>query len=66
MRELLIVKESQGTGGEQAMRDAANASLNKYVIQYCTIVVSTVPVLVAYPFLQKYFASGVMVGAVKG
>lgn len=66
LRELLIVKESQSAGGEQAMRDAAAASLNKYVIQYCTIVVSTVPVLVIYPFLQKYFASGVMVGAVKG
>ena len=31
-----------------------------------TVMVSTVPILVVYPFLQKYFVKGVMVGAVKG
>ncbi len=36
------------------------------IMQYCIIVVSIVPVLIAYPFLQKYFAKGVMIGSVKG
>lgn len=66
LRELLIVNNMQNANSEQALKDAANLNLNKYVIQYCTIIVSTVPVLIAYPFLQKYFASGMMVGAVKG
>lgn len=35
-------------------------------IKYATIVVSTVPILFAYPFIQKYFAKGVLIGAVKG
>ncbi len=35
-------------------------------IQFATIVVATVPVLCIYPFIQKYFVKGVMVGAVKG
>ena len=35
-------------------------------IKYATIVLTTVPVLCVYPFLQKYFVKGVMVGAVKG
>ena len=35
-------------------------------IKYATIMVATVPILCVYPFLQKYFAKGVMVGAVKG
>ncbi len=35
-------------------------------IKYAAIVISTVPVLCIYPFLQKYFVKGVMIGAVKG
>ena len=35
-------------------------------IKYATIIVATVPILCVYPFIQKYFTKGVMVGAVKG
>ncbi len=35
-------------------------------IKYAAIVISTVPVLLIYPFVQKYFVKGVMIGAVKG
>ena len=34
--------------------------------KYCVIVVSTLPIIAVYPFLQKYFIKGVMIGAVKG
>lgn len=35
-------------------------------IKYATIVVGTLPIMAVYPFLQKYFVKGVMIGAVKG
>lgn len=35
-------------------------------IKYATIMVSTVPVLMVYPFIQKYFVQGVMIGSIKG
>ena len=36
------------------------------VMKYALIVVSTVPILFAYPFVQKFFQKGVMIGSVKG
>ncbi len=35
-------------------------------IQFATIVVATLPILCVYPFIQRYFVKGVMIGAVKG
>jgi len=35
-------------------------------IKYATIVIATVPILCIYPFLQKYFAKGALIGSVKG
>ena len=36
------------------------------LIKYALIVVSSLPVLIIYPFIQKYFVKGVMIGSVKG
>jgi ABC-type glycerol-3-phosphate transport system permease component len=35
-------------------------------IKYSVIIVSSLPVMMVYPFLQKYFVKGVMLGAIKG
>ena len=47
---------------------AENDRVNQFAetIKYSAIVISTVPVLCIYPFVQKYFVKGVMIGAVKG
>lgn len=36
------------------------------LIKYATIMISTIPMMVIYPFVQKYFVTGVMIGSVKG
>lgn len=36
------------------------------VVKYAVIVVATAPIVCVYPFLQKYFVQGVMIGSVKG
>lgn len=62
LRELLILDEASfaTAGGADALALASDA------VKYATIIVATVPILIIYPFLQKYFVKGVMVGAVKG
>lgn len=41
-------------------------TVNADVINAATIVIATVPILIVYPFLQKYFTKGIMLGSVKG
>jgi len=47
---------------------ADDGTINSYVetIKYALIVVGTLPILALYPFLQRYFVKGVMIGALKG
>lgn len=44
----------------------AQSNTNAVTIKAASIVVATVPILVVYPFVQKYFVKGVMIGGVKG
>jgi putative aldouronate transport system permease protein len=63
LRNVLILNESSvGTDATAAMERQQLADLMKYSL----IVVSTVPVMLIYPFVARYFTKGVMVGAVKG
>lgn len=63
LREILVTNNTDAMMLGSAA--GARASL-KEIIKYATIVVSTLPILAIYPFVQKYFVSGVMIGAVKG
>lgn len=63
----LIIREILVLSSSSAMNDGSGLSVEMVeIIKYSTIMVSTIPILCVYPFLQKYFVKGVMVGAVKG
>src|SRR5699024_8164044 len=63
LREILLQNQmSEMTEGETIVSQQLLAE----GIKYAVIVVASIPVLLLYPFLQKYFMKGVMVGAIKG
>ncbi|MBS4219123.1 carbohydrate ABC transporter permease [Bacillus sp. FJAT-49711] len=55
-----VVKSSGGVGmGMQS-------SVSEFTVRMASIIVATLPILVVYPFLQKHFAKGAMIGSIKG
>ena len=50
----------------EAIKNAARLAYMAEAMKYALIVVSSAPLLIAYPFVQKYFVTGVMLGSVKG
>ena len=60
LQSVLVANKDLLEAGIDEFDEYANA------IKYAAIVVSTVPILCVYPFLQKYFVKGVMIGSVKG
>lgn len=67
LRRILVLEQSSaemmaGGGDELAAQQQYLASLIKYAV----IIVSSLPLMIIYPFLQKYFEKGVLIGSVKG
>lgn len=62
IRSILLTNEQ--LSGAASAGDDYNAYAE--TIRYAAIVITTFPVMCIYPFLQKYFAKGAMIGAVKG
>ena len=66
LREILL--ENEAGKMLNVATDAAYAErmMSRMGLKYAVIVISTLPILVIYPFVQKFFSKGIMVGAVKG
>jgi multiple sugar transport system permease protein/putative aldouronate transport system permease protein len=52
--------------GRAITAEMVKQTLNERSIKFTVAMVSIVPILCVYPFLQKYFQRGIMIGAVKG
>ncbi|MDD9271209.1 carbohydrate ABC transporter permease [Paenibacillus sp. GCM10023248] len=64
LRQIVIL--SQGGIGDSTQFDQNYIAPPSTIIKMAVIVISTVPILIVYPFLQKHFAKGVLLGSVKG
>ncbi len=65
LRKVLTANNTQSLM-EMGADEAARAAMRAETIKYAVIVVSSIPMLIIYPFVQKFFVKGVMIGAVKG
>jgi putative aldouronate transport system permease protein len=66
LREVLTMNKVDSM---MAVMDATTDEKNQYMaelLKYSLIIISSIPVIIAYPFAQKYFVKGVMIGAIKG
>ena len=66
LREILIVNDANTAASMSALDAVSDANAYKQLVKYAVIIVSSAPMIIVYPFVMKYFESGVMVGAVKG
>lgn len=65
LRAILIQNQPQSGMIADIQSTAARAQLGE-LLKYATIIISSLPLIVMYPFFQKYFDAGIMVGSVKG
>jgi putative aldouronate transport system permease protein len=64
LREILLQNSLEAVGGD--MTGMYEKVMQGETMKYALIMVASVPILIFYPFVQKYFTKGIMVGAVKG
>jgi putative aldouronate transport system permease protein len=66
LREILVTSQSNAAALLGDFDQLEELQKLSEMIKYGVIIFASIPLLVAYPFLQKYFAQGVMIGAIKG
>ncbi len=64
--KLYNLVNASGSTGALAQEAGGGQQQAKEVVKSATIMFATLPIVIVYPFVQKYFVSGVMIGAVKG
>lgn len=64
LRDVLVL--NMGVGNPSDIAEQQERLMFSYLLKYSTIVVGSLPVMIAYPFVQKYFVKGIMIGALKG
>ncbi|BFH63534.1 carbohydrate ABC transporter permease [Paenibacillus azoreducens] len=66
LRKIVIEGSSQFQQFDQGFNQNGQPAVTPDIIKSATIMVATIPIILVYPFVQKYFVKGVMVGSLKG
>ena len=67
LRTIILSSQAMSEAMEMSGSDDMSAHLMMVeTMKYGVIIVSSVPILCLYPFVQKYFTQGVMIGSIKG
>ncbi|MEK3888665.1 carbohydrate ABC transporter permease [Bacillus sp. FSL K6-3431] len=66
LRNMLIESSTASGGGSNAVEMLSEQNIPTQTLKMAAVVIATLPILFVYPFLQKHFAKGVMLGSVKG
>jgi len=66
LRSILIRNQTQEAVAGEALYEPGEDYAARLLLQYAVIIVSIIPIICVYPFLQKYFTRGIMIGALKG
>src|SRR5690625_7210849 len=64
LRDIIILDTS--AGGQMEASEMLKRQELSNLMKYCLIVVASLPVLIIYPFVQRHFVKGVMIGSLKG
>ena len=64
LRQIVLQNQILDLMGQESAEDLSKVTGES--VKYATVMVATVPILCVYPFVQKYFVKGVMVGSIKG
>lgn len=64
----ILIAQTAINNGTVVSADSLNDQMELYqvLMRYCSIVISILPILCIYPFVQRYFVNGVMIGSIKG
>lgn len=69
LREIVLqntLADQLAAQGNAALAEDLSSNLTPESVQYATLVISIIPMLIIYPFIQKYFVQGIMIGSLKG
>lgn len=66
LRKLIVEMDATSEMRDQMQNVMDYTTMSNETVVFATIIISIIPIIIAYPYLQKYFVKGIMIGSIKG